>query len=95
VAGAALHGLDVAGASTQLFQNTKVISIYQRQSNAVLDSALRGGALRFGNAEIFSRDEAGKALLRRFAAATRSSTCPTWTSAPATPRSCRSSASRR
>jgi len=56
--------LDVAGASTQLFQNTKVISIYQRQSNAVLDAALRGGRLRFGNAEIFSRDEAGKALLR-------------------------------
>ena len=54
--------LDVAGASTQLFQNTKVISIYQRQSNAVLDAALRGGRLRFGNAEIFSRDEAGKAL---------------------------------
>jgi len=56
--------LDVAGASTQLFQNTKVISIYQRQSNAVLDAALRGGRLRFGNAEIFSRDEAGKALMR-------------------------------
>ena len=56
--------LDVAGASTQLFQNTKVISIYQRQSNAVLDGALRGGRLRFGNAEIFSRDEAGKALMR-------------------------------
>jgi len=57
-------GLDVAGVSTQLYQNTKVISIYQRQSNAVLDSALRGARLRFGNAEIFSRDEAGKALLR-------------------------------
>ena len=57
-------GLDVAGVSTQLFQNTKVISIYQRQSNAVLDGALRGGRLRFGNAEIFSRDEAGKALMR-------------------------------
>ena len=57
-------GLDVAGVSTQLYQNTKVISIYQRQSNAVLDSALRGARLRFGNAEIFSRDDAGKALLR-------------------------------
>jgi KDO2-lipid IV(A) lauroyltransferase len=56
--------LDVAGASTQLFQNTKAISIYQRQSNAVLDAALRRGRLRFGNAEIFSRDDAGKALLR-------------------------------
>jgi len=56
--------LDVAGASTQLFQNTRVISIYQSQSNTVLDGALRRGRLRFGNAEIFSRDEAGKALMR-------------------------------
>ncbi len=30
----------------------------------MLDGALRGGRLRFGNAEIFSRDEAGKALMR-------------------------------
>jgi len=30
----------------------------------VLDAALRRGRLRFGNAEIFSRDEAGKALMR-------------------------------
>jgi len=57
-------GLDVAGVSTQLYQNKKVISIYQRQSNAVLDRALRSARLRFGNAEIFSRDEAGKALMR-------------------------------
>ena len=56
--------LDVAGASVLLFQNKKAISIYQRQSNAVLDAALRRGRLRFGNAEIFSRDDAGKALLR-------------------------------
>jgi len=56
--------LDVAGVSTQLFQNKKAISIYQRQSNAVLDAALRRGRLRFGNAEIFSRDDAGKALMR-------------------------------
>ena len=57
-------GLDVAGASVLLFQKRKGISIYQRQSNAVLDHALRRGRLRLGNAEIFSRDEAGKALLR-------------------------------
>jgi Kdo2-lipid IVA lauroyltransferase/acyltransferase len=56
--------LDVAGASTQLFQTKKVISIYQRQSNPVFDGALRLGRLRFRNAEIFSRDEAGKALFR-------------------------------
>ena len=57
-------GLDVAGASVLLFQKRKGISIYQRQSNPVLDAALRRGRLRLGNAEIFSRDEAGKALMR-------------------------------
>ncbi len=57
-------GLDVAGASVLLFQKRKGISIYQRQSDPVLDKALRRGRLRLGNAEIFSRDEAGKALLR-------------------------------
>ena len=56
--------LDVAGASVLLFQKRKGISIYQRQSDPVLDAALRRGRLRLGNAEIFSRDEAGKALMR-------------------------------
>ena len=56
--------LDVAGASVLLFQKRKGISIYQQQSDPVLDAALRRGRLRLGNAEIFSRDEAGKALLR-------------------------------
>ena len=56
--------LDVAGASVLLFQKRKGISIYQRQSDAVMDRALRRGRLRFGNAEIFSRDDAGKALFR-------------------------------
>ncbi len=56
--------LDVAGASVLLFQKRKGISIYQRQSDPVMDRALRRGRLRLGNAEIFSRDEAGKALMR-------------------------------
>jgi len=56
--------LDVAGASVLLFQKRKGISIYQRQSNQVMDRALRRGRLRLGNAEIFSRDDAGKALIR-------------------------------
>ena len=56
--------LDVAGASVLLFQKRKAISIYQRQSNPVLDRALRRGRLRLGNAELFSRDEAGRQLLR-------------------------------
>jgi Kdo2-lipid IVA lauroyltransferase/acyltransferase len=57
-------GLDVAGASVLLFQERKGISIYQAQSDPVMDAALRRGRLRFGNAEIFARDEAGKALFR-------------------------------
>lgn len=57
-------GLDVAGASILLFQKRKGISIYQAQSNKVMDAALRHGRLRHGNAEIFSRDEAGRALFR-------------------------------
>ena len=57
-------GLDVAGASVLLFQRRKGISIYQRQSDPVLDRALRRGRLRLGNAEIFARDDAGKALVR-------------------------------
>ena len=56
--------LDVAGASVLLFQKRKGISIYQQQSDPVMDAALRRGRLRLGNAEIFSRDEAGKALFR-------------------------------
>jgi Kdo2-lipid IVA lauroyltransferase/acyltransferase len=56
--------LDVAGASVLLFQKRKGISIYQRQSNAVMDRALRRGRLRLGNAEIFSRNDAGRALFR-------------------------------
>jgi len=56
--------LDVAGASVLLFQKRKGISIYQRQSDPVLDRALRRGRLRLGNAEIFARDDAGRALFR-------------------------------
>jgi KDO2-lipid IV(A) lauroyltransferase len=56
--------LDVAGASVLLFQKRKGISIYQQQSNPVLDAAIRRGRLRLGNAEIFPRDDSGKALFR-------------------------------
>ncbi|MDQ2927060.1 MAG: lipid A biosynthesis acyltransferase [Caldimonas sp.] len=57
-------GLDFAGASVLLFQKRKGIGIYQEQTSKVLDKALRRGRLRLGNAEIFSRDEAGRALFR-------------------------------
>jgi Kdo2-lipid IVA lauroyltransferase/acyltransferase len=51
--------LDVAGVSTQLFQTKKVGSIYQAQSNAVFDAAMRRGRLRFGNAQVFERHGSG------------------------------------
>jgi KDO2-lipid IV(A) lauroyltransferase len=56
--------LDVAGVAVLLFQKCKGISIYQEQSNPVLDAAIRRGRLRLGNAEIFPRDDSAKALVR-------------------------------
>jgi Kdo2-lipid IVA lauroyltransferase/acyltransferase len=56
--------LDVAGASTQLFQKRLVGSIYQRQSNAVFDAAVRRGRLRFNQGEVFSRHETARPLMR-------------------------------
>jgi len=56
--------LDVAGVAVLLFQKRKGISIYQEQSNTVMDAAIRRGRLRLGNAEIFPRDDSAKALLR-------------------------------
>jgi len=56
--------LDVAGVAVLLFQKRKGISIYQEQSDPVMDAAIRRGRLRLGNAEIFPRDESGKALFR-------------------------------
>ena len=56
--------LDVAGAATQLFQTRWVASIYQAQSNAVLDAAMRAGRLRFGVGEVFSRHESALPLVR-------------------------------
>ena len=57
-------GLDVAGIAILLNQNHPAASIYQTQSNPVLDAAVRAGRLRFGNAEIFSRSESAKPLMR-------------------------------
>ncbi len=56
--------LDVAGVAVLLFQKRKGISIYQEQSDPVMDAAIRRGRLRLGNAEIFPRDESGRALFR-------------------------------
>jgi KDO2-lipid IV(A) lauroyltransferase len=56
--------LDVAGVSTQLFQKRWVASIYQAQSNPVLDAAMRAGRLRFKQGEVFARQERALPLVR-------------------------------
>ena len=45
-------GLDVAGIAALLYQGKHAASMYQAQSNPVLDAALRRGRLRLGNAAI-------------------------------------------
>ncbi|MEJ7928528.1 lipid A biosynthesis acyltransferase [Ramlibacter sp. AN1015] len=57
-------GLDVAGAACQLFVQRRGASIYQAQTNPVIDAAVRRGRLRHGRAEIFSRAETAKPLVR-------------------------------
>ncbi len=57
-------GLDVAGAAILLCQPRPGASIYQTQSNPVIDAAMRQGRLRFGDAEIFPRQDSVKPLLR-------------------------------
>lgn len=56
--------LDVAGAATQLFQSRWVVSIYQAQSNAVMDAAIRRGRLRYGGGEVFPRSDGAKPVIR-------------------------------
>jgi KDO2-lipid IV(A) lauroyltransferase len=56
--------LDVAGIATQIFQTRCVASIYQAQSNPVFDAAIRRGRMRFGLAELFSRGDGAKPLMR-------------------------------
>ncbi len=56
--------LDVAGTATQLFQKRFVASIYQQQTDAVMDAAIRAGRVRFGLAEVFPRSDSAKPLLR-------------------------------
>jgi KDO2-lipid IV(A) lauroyltransferase len=56
--------LDVAGAATQLFQKQQVASIYQAQSDPVMDAAIRRGRLRFNQGEVFPRSDSAKPLIR-------------------------------
>ncbi len=73
--------LDVAGMATQLYQSRFVASIYQPQSIALLDAAMKQGRLRFGQARIFSRHGTALALIMPSVRAMCSSTCRTWISA--------------
>jgi KDO2-lipid IV(A) lauroyltransferase len=56
--------LDVAGAATQLFQKQHVASIYQEQSDGVMDAAIRRGRLRHNQGEVFARSVSAKPLIR-------------------------------
>jgi KDO2-lipid IV(A) lauroyltransferase len=56
--------LDVAGVATQLFQKQQVATIYQRQSDPVMDAAIRRGRLRFGQGDVFPRSDSAKPLIR-------------------------------
>lgn len=58
-------GLDVAGVAVLLFQKHLAGSIYQAQSDPVMDAAIRRGRLRFSvNAEIFPRSDSARPLMR-------------------------------
>ena len=58
-------GLDVAGVATLLFQQHPACSMYQQQSNPVMDEAIRKGRMRFGDhAEIFPRSDKALPLIR-------------------------------
>ena len=62
--------LDVAGVATQLFQKKWVASIYQQQSDATMDAAIRRGRLRFDQGEVFPRSDSARPLLRAIRAGT-------------------------
>ena len=88
--------LDVAGVAVLLFQKRRFVSIYQRAEQPGDGRARCGAAACAWATSRSSRaTRAASRWCARSAAATPSSTCPTWTSACATRRSCRSSASRR
>ncbi len=57
-------GLDVAGAAVLLFQNRAGASIYQQQTNSVMDQLMRRGRLRLGNAQVWPRSDSAKPLIR-------------------------------
>src|SRR5690606_747403 len=56
--------LDVAGAAILLCQTRPGASIYQAQSNPIMDEAMKRGRLRFGDVQIFPRSDSVKPLFR-------------------------------
>jgi KDO2-lipid IV(A) lauroyltransferase len=56
--------VDVAGAATQLYQHKRVCNIYTAQSNPVMDAALKRGRGRFGLADMFTRQEGARPMVR-------------------------------
>jgi KDO2-lipid IV(A) lauroyltransferase len=57
-------GLDIAGMAVMLLQSRAVASIYQAQSQPVLDAQFRRGRGRFGRTELFARSESALPLVR-------------------------------
>ncbi len=56
--------LDVAGVATQIFQKQQVATIYQAQSDKVMDAAIRRARLRFDQGDVFARTESARPLMR-------------------------------
>jgi KDO2-lipid IV(A) lauroyltransferase len=56
--------LDAAATAVQLFQSRRGATIYQKQSNAVFDAAMRAGRERFGDSVLLSRHDSAKPLIR-------------------------------
>ncbi len=56
--------LEAAATATQLFQSRRGATIYQKQSSAVFDAAMRAGRERFGDSVLFSRKDSAKPLIR-------------------------------
>ena len=56
--------LEAAATAVQLNQSRRGATIYQKQSSAVFDAAIRAGRERFGNSVLFSRHDSAKPLIR-------------------------------
>jgi Kdo2-lipid IVA lauroyltransferase/acyltransferase len=56
--------VDVAGASTLLFQTQQACNVYTAQSNPVMDAALRKGRARLGTPEMFTRQQSALPMVR-------------------------------